>query len=326
MKMTICNAAMGSTLSALVLSGQAMAQDEATDYAPEEITAYVAAGAGGGTDNFARQIQPMIEERLGANMVIVNLPSASGVMAHQRTATSEPNGEVIEFASSTLITSRAAGQNPIGLDQLTPVARMQSDVLTLMVNPDKYASLEEFVGHAEANPGEVVIGGTHAASPDGMAFLAFADASGLDMEFIPYDEEGSVAANVMSGNIDGLFGEISSALGYIESGDMKPIMVLAEERLEDFPDIPTTVENGWDVTFGNERGVFINAQTDPEIIGAIEAVLEDIYQSEEYQEYASNVHLDYREGWLGSEEYRAALEEDLAQFERLLSEQGQASQ
>lgn len=303
--------------AALIIATPAISQE----YSPSEITAFVAAGAGGGTDNFARTIQPMLEERLGVNITVVNLPAASGAMAHQRTATAEPNGESIEFASSTYITSLAAGQNPIGLDQLTPVARMQSDVIALIVNPDKYSSFEEFREYAEANPGEAVIGGTHAASPDRMAFLSLADASGLDMNFIPYDEEGSVAANVLSGNIDGMFGEISSILGYMESGDMEPVLVFADERLEDFPDIPTTVENGWDLTAGNERGIFINAETDPSTIAGLEAVLKDIYESEEYQDYAEQVHLTYREGWLGSEEYREQLEQDLAYFTELLNEQ-----
>ena len=323
MKTLMRSAAACCALIGLAATVPAMAGDAAKTFSPKEITAFVAAGAGGGTDNFARQIQPRLKEIFDTNVVVVNLPSASGVMAHQRTATGKANGEAIDFASSTIITSLAAGQNPIGLDMLTPVARMQSDVLTLMVNPKKYDSLEAFMTYAKENPGEVIIGGTHAASPDGMAFLAFKDASGLDMQFIPYDEEGSVAANVMSGNIDGLFNEISSSLGYIESGHMKPILVLADKRLADFPDVPTTVENGWDITFGNERGVFINAKTDPAIIAAYENALREVYDSEAYKIYEKKAQLHYREGWLGSKDYRAALEANLEQFTRLLAESKQ---
>ncbi|WP_353476606.1 tripartite tricarboxylate transporter substrate binding protein (plasmid) [Salipiger sp. H15] len=298
-------------------AGAAMAQDA---YKPAKITAFVAAGAGGGTDNFARTVQPMLEERLGANVTIVNLPAASGAIAHQRTATAAPDGASIEFASSTLITSLAAGQNPIGLDMLTPVARMQSDVLTLVVNPEKYESFEAFLAAAEANPGTLIIGGTHAASVDRMAFLGLNAEAGLDLSFIPYDNEGAASANLLSGNIDGMFNEISAIQGYMQSGEMVPVLALSDERLPAYPDLPTTAEHGWDFSFGNERGIFINAKTPPETIAAIEAVFEDIYKSEPYQAYAARTFLDVRPGWLGSADYRAELEKNLAFFEELLAD------
>ncbi|EHA16391.1 tripartite tricarboxylate transporter substrate binding protein [Halomonas sp. HAL1] len=297
-----------------------IASENAEDYPTKPIQFLVAAGAGGGTDNFTRTVKPMLEELLDTRITVVNLPSASGAIAHQRTANSEPDGHTLDFASSTLVTSLAAGQNPTGLDELTPVARMQSDVMTLIVDPEKYPDFEAFQEYAEENPGEVIIGGTHAASPDRMAFLSFRDASGLDINFIPYDEEGSVSANVMGGNIDGMFGEISSTLSYMESGDMMPILVFAEERLENFPDIPTTVEHGWELIDGNERGVFVNADTPEAILAKIESSLKEVYDSDAYQEYEERVNLHYREGWLGSEEYRQQLEQNLESYKRLLEE------
>lgn len=296
-------------------------QASAESYPDGNLTFLVAAGAGGGTDNFARTIQPMLEDRLDTQVTVINLPTASGAIAHQRTANSAPDGRTLDFASTTLITSMAAGQNPTGLDQLTPVARMQSDVMALVVNPDKYEDIEAFMQHARDNPGNVVIGGTAAASPDRMAFLAFRDATGLDLNFVPYDQEGSTAANVLSGNIDGMFNEISSITGYMESGRMKPVLVFAEQPLSGFPDIPTTVEQGWDLTNGNERGIFVSAKTPPETIKAMEKALHDIYQSDQYQEYANRVHLAYRDGWLGSDAYRQQLEQDLEQYKTLLEQQ-----
>ncbi|WP_417331163.1 Bug family tripartite tricarboxylate transporter substrate binding protein [Halomonas cupida] len=307
----------GSAGLALVWGAAAMAE-EAADFPSGPLQFLVAAGAGGGTDNFARTVKPMLEEALDTRVTVINLPSASGALAHQRTANSDPDGHTLDFASSTLVTSLAAGQNPTGLDQLTPVARMQSDVMTLIVDPEKYADFDAFKAHVEENPGDVIIGGTHAASPDRMAFLSLRDASGLDMNFIPYDEEGSVAANVMGGNIDGMFGEISSVLSYMESGEMMPILVFAEERLPNFPDIPTTVENGWDLTDGNERGIFVNAETPDAIVDRLEASLKEVYDSEPYQQYEEKVNLHYREGWLGSEDYRKKLEENYELYKRLL--------
>ncbi|HCR98550.1 MAG: tripartite tricarboxylate transporter substrate binding protein [Halomonas sp.] len=292
---------------------------DADNFPSKPIQFLVAAGAGGGTDNFARVVRPMFEEAIGgASITVVNLPAASGALAHQRAATSEADGHTLDFASTTLVTSLAAGQNPVGLDQLTPVARMQSDVMALFVNPERFPDFDSFMKYAEENPGKVTVGGTHTASPDHVAFLSLRDASGLDINFIPYDSTGNATANVLGGNIDATTTSLSPLLSYIEAGQMMPILVFSDERLEDYPDVPTTVENDWDLTDGNDRAIFVHADTPAPIMKRLENAFKDVYDSEEYQSYAERVNLDYREGWMSSDEYRQRLESNYELYSRLL--------
>ncbi|RUR33173.1 Bug family tripartite tricarboxylate transporter substrate binding protein [Vreelandella nanhaiensis] len=315
-KHTIKYAALG--LAMLGATTGASASD-ADNFPSKPIQFLVAAGAGGGTDNFARVVRPMFEEAMGgARITVVNLPAASGALAHQRTATSAADGHTLDFASTTLVTSLAAGQNPVGLDQLTPVARMQSDVMALFVNPERFPDFESFVKYAEENPGKVTVGGTHTASPDHVTFLSLRDASGLDMNFIPYDSTGNATANVLGGNIDATTTSLSPLLSYIEAGQMMPILVFSDERLEDYPDVPTTVENNWDLTDGNDRAIFVHADTPAPILQRLEKAFKEVYDSEDYQSYAERVNLDYREGWMGSDEYRQRLENNYELYSRLL--------
>lgn len=305
---------------ALVSVATAVNADDAADYPTKTIQFLVAAGAGGGTDNFARVVRPMFEEALGdARINVINLPSASGALAHQRTANGAPDGHTLDFASTTLVTSLAAGQNPIGLDQLTPVARMQSDVMALFVNPERYPDFESFLEYAKENPGEVTVGGTHTASPDHVSFLSLRDASGLDMNFIPYDSTGNATANVLGNNIDATTTSLSPLLSYMEAGQMMPILVFSDERLADYPDVPTTAEYEWDLTDGNDRAIFVHADTPEPLLKRLEDTFKKVYDSEEYQTYAERVNLTYREGWMGSDEYRQRLENNYELYSRLLN-------
>ena len=305
---------------AMVSFTTAVSADDAADYPSKPIQFMVAAGAGGGTDNFARVVRPMFEEALGdARINVINLPSASGALAHQRTANGAPDGHTLDFASTTLVTSLAAGQNPIGLDQLTPVARMQSDVMALFVNPERYPDFESFLEYAKENPGEVTVGGTHTASPDHVSFLSLRDASGLDMNFIPYDSTGNATANVLGNNIDATTTSLSPLLSYMEAGQMMPILVFSDERLADYPDVPTTAEYEWDLTDGNDRAIFVHADTPEPLLKRLEDTFKKVYDSDEYQTYAERVNLTYREGWMGSEEYRQRLENNYELYSRLLS-------
>ncbi len=316
-KTTLKIATLGVALASVATAVNA---DDAADYPTKTIQFLVAAGAGGGTDNFARVVRPMFEEALGgANITVINLPSASGALAHQRTATGAADGHTLDFASTTLVTSLAAGQNPIGLDQLTPVARMQSDVMALFVNPERYPDFESFLEYAKENPGEITVGGTHTASPDHVSFLSLRDASGLDMNFIPYDSTGNATANVLGNNIDATTTSLSPLLSYMEAGQMMPILVFSDERLADYPDVPTTAEYEWDLTDGNDRAIFVHADTPEPLLKRLEDTFKKVYDSEEYQTYAERVNLTYREGWMGSDEYRQRLENNYELYSRLLN-------
>ncbi|WP_447530121.1 Bug family tripartite tricarboxylate transporter substrate binding protein [Vreelandella sp. TE19] len=309
-------AALGLTLLG---TATAVNANDADTFPSKPIEFLVAAGAGGGTDNFARVVRPMFEEVVGgARITVVNLPAASGALAHQRTANGAADGHTLDFASTTLVTSLAAGQNPVGLDQLTPIARMQSDVMALFVNPERFEDFDAFMTYAEENPGEVTVGGTHTASPDHMAFLSLMDASGLDMNFIPYDSTGNATANVLGGNIDATTTSLSPLLSYIDAGQMAPILIFSDERLEDYPDVPTTVEHDWDLTDGNDRAIFVHADTPDPIVQRLQDAFQEVYDSEEYQSYAERVNLDYRDGWMNGDEYRQRLENNLDLYSRLL--------
>ncbi|WP_218126279.1 Bug family tripartite tricarboxylate transporter substrate binding protein [Natribacillus halophilus] len=295
--------------------------DSAEEYPTENIDLLVGAGPGGGTDNFARATEDQLSDKLETNIVIENLEQASGAVANEETANSAPDGHTINYVSSTFIVSNAAGQNDTGLDELTPVARMQSDILSLVVNPDEFDNFEEFREYAEAN--EVNVGGTHAVSPDEMGFLELQNESDIDnMNYVPYDDTGEVQAAVMGGNLDAYVGVISAVEEYMESGDLEPVLVFSEERLDEMSDIPATVEDyGWDITNGNERGVLVHADTPPEILDELENVLNEIFESDEYKEYEEQNSLHYRDGWMSSEEYEQKLEEDYEMYQELLENQ-----
>lgn len=288
------------------------------DYPAKDIEILVGAGPGGGTDNFARATESQLSEKLGVNINVTNQAEASGAVANKNTASKPADGYTLNYVSSTFIIGNASGENKTGLDELTPVARMQSDILSLIVNPDRFDSFDEFVEYAESN--DVKVGGTHSNSPDEMGFLELKEASGVDMRYISYDGTGEVQAAVMGDNLDAYVGVISAVEEYVKSGDLQPVLIFSDERLGDFPDVPVTVEDyDWDITNGNERGILVHADTPTEIIDKLEETLKEIYESDAYNEYEENSSLHHREGWMGSAEYLDKLKEDYDMYQELMN-------
>ncbi|MFB5662327.1 tripartite tricarboxylate transporter substrate binding protein [Alteribacillus sp. HJP-4] len=280
------------------------------DYPERTIEVYVGHGAGGGTDIFARQVAGQLEDELGTNFNVINREGAGGTIAKEEAANQPADGYTL-VAISSFPVSTALGTNPAGLDVLTPIARFQADTFGLMADPEKFEDIDAFIEEAEDNPGELTIGGVSTGSIDEITTQRFVQESGLDVSYVPFDGSGDAVAALLSGNVDAVFEEIGPTLDYMDSGDLHPLVFFTEERLEDFSDVPTSVEQGWEMTEGVERGFAIHTDTPQEIIDQLEEAMKNVYDSEEYKEHEEAQYLHYREGWLNSEDYRDKLEQDI---------------
>lgn len=296
----------------------AAAEGAADGYPERDIEILVGHGAGGGTDNFARQVAKQMEEILGVNINVINQEGASGAIAKEMGAKAPADGYTI-VATSALPIQVATGINTNNeLNVYNALARFQSDTYALQAKAGTFESIEDFVAQAEANPGTIRIGGTGVGTMDQVVFTLLERETGLDLEFVPFEGAGQMHAAVLGGHIEAMLEEIGPTISSVEGGEIQPLIFFAEERIEDFPEIPTSVENGWDITNGVERGFLIRNEVPQEIIDKLEQVAKEVYDSEEYQQYEENSYLHLREGWLGSADYTEKLRNDIEVFTEIL--------
>jgi putative tricarboxylic transport membrane protein len=296
-------------------SGEGAAQN----YPEQDIEVYVGHGPGGGTDTFVRTITNMMAEDIGGNFNIINQEGGSGVIAMQNAMKEPADGHTLIGDSAYAVTT-AAGTNQYGLDQVKPIARIQSDIYSLQVKNGTFETIDELVSYAEKNPGELNIAAVGTMGIDEITARRFLKEAGVEMNYIPAEGAGNMHSDLLGGHIDVILEEVGPTASYIEDGEFVPLVFFAEERLEDFPDVPTTVEKGWDLTDGVERYLMIHADAPQEIVDLLEEAAKNAMESEEYQEYAANSYLDLRDGWMGSEEFTAKLEEDIEIYEQIIAE------
>src|SRR5699024_733476 len=142
----------------------------------------------------------------------------------------------------------------------------------------------------------------------------------VEFNFVPVDGAGDMYSDLLGGHTDAMVEEFGPAQDLYEDDEIKPLAVFSEERLEDFPDLPTSEEMGWDLFDGNERGFIIKDGTDPDIVEKLEEAMKKAYESEDYQQYEKENYLDLRDGWMDSEEYEERLEESIGEFEEIVPE------
>ena len=281
-------------------------------------------GAGGGTDLFARSISKPVGEILGTNMVVINMPGASGAIAGDHVAQQDADGYTIWTISSNYVVNVAADKTPHGLDAYEPVIRLQHDTSVLAVNAEKspFNTVDELVEFAKKNPNKLTLGGTGSASFDEVMAVSLLNAMGIEMQYVPYESAGSMQAALLGGHIDALLDEFGPLDSYLAAKSMRPMVVLASERVSNFPDLPCTVEKGWDCTIGIWRGVLVKKGTDPEIVKTLHDTFLKASEDPAYQKLVKESHLDLRPGYLNSEDFGKFLEAEVKDFTAAMKQLG----
>ncbi|MDQ0338190.1 putative tricarboxylic transport membrane protein [Caldalkalibacillus uzonensis] len=290
----------------------------AVDYPTRPIEMVVGWGAGGGTDNFARAIAAELEDLLGVTINVVNMEGSSEAVAGMYVQEQPADGYTL-YPTSNYTIAHANGLNPYGLDSYTPVARIQADTATIQVKAGgSFATIEELIDYAKENPGQVSIGGTGAGAFDELTVRRFEQEAGIELNYVPFEGAGEMHAALLGGHIDAQFEEFGPTIDYIRTEEIIPLVVFAEERVDEFPDIPTTVEIGINLTDGLSRGIMVHGDTPQEIVEILEKALEEAKDRPGYKEYEQNSFLHLREGWLNAEDYRALLAEQIETYTEII--------
>jgi putative tricarboxylic transport membrane protein len=151
------------------------------------------------------------------------------------------------------------GKPPVGLDKVTPIARLTSEynVFVLPAN-SPHKSMKDVVEQMKKDPGSVKWGGGSRGSTEHIAACMLARSVGVDpkkVNYVAFRGGGEATAAILGGNVTVGGSGYSEFSEYITTGKMKPIGVTSQKRLPGI-DVPTMKEQGYNVILGNWRGVY----------------------------------------------------------------------
>ena len=234
---------------AFVSSGGAGGHAAAAEpYPTKPIHIVVTFPPGGQTDVVARLIQPHLESRLGQPVVIDNRPGAGGTIGVDAVAKAPPDGYLIGVGPMGALTVNMSLQEKMPYDtvkDLAPVSLLSSTPFVMAASLTfAVKNVGEVIALAKAQPNSLVLG--HGGNGSGMHLTAllFNHLAGVEIALVPY--RGSVAAltDVAAGHIPLAVGDLTSAIGLIRGGQVKPLGVSSLKREPSLPDVPTFAESG----------------------------------------------------------------------------------
>lgn len=225
------------------------------------------AGAGGGWDFTCRQVGKTLQDLklIPGTMQVVNLAGGGGGVAYAEVV-NKRNGEnnLIVAASSATSTRLAQGAYPGNdMSQVRWLASVGADYGIIAVAKDSpINTLPELMAQIKADPTSIsVAGGSAVGGWDHLKVLIAAKKAGISdvrtIKYVAFDGGGEAVTQLLAGSVQAFTGDASEAKGFVDSGDIKVIAVLAPERLSgDFASYPTAREQGIDVIGANWRGFY----------------------------------------------------------------------
>ncbi|HEX2725188.1 MAG TPA: tripartite tricarboxylate transporter substrate binding protein [Beijerinckiaceae bacterium] len=269
-----------SALCLALVAGAAGAQDK---YPSKPVKILVPYAPGGATDIVSRVLGEQLRNQLGQSFVTENKPGAFGILAIEEMARAKPDGYTLMIGnvSTNAITPVVFPKKfAINYDRdVIPVARLVDIPEFLLVTTKDFApkTVAEFVAHAKANKGKVRYGSVGVGSYPHYDMAFFANKAGLDMIHIPNKAGASgVVKDMAIGDVQAAFLNVASTAALIKAGQLRPVALVNEKRLADYPDVPTMAEVGYPgVGTMAWQALFAPAGTPKEVVDTLnKAILE----------------------------------------------------
>ena len=252
------------------------------------------ANPGGGWDFTCRQIGKIMYDigQVDAPVQVTNMAGGGGGLAYQ-TVANERNDDPDLIVAASVATQTRLAQNAYGgatADQVRFVGAIGADPGVIVVGVDSpYQTLTDLLDAMAEDPGAVAFaGGSAAGGFDHLKVLQLAKAHGIEdvrgIRYIGVDGGADAITQTVGGFTQGMTGDMSEVVGFIESGDVRVLAVLNDERVPGFEDIPTAVEQGIDVVAVNWRGLYVPKNISDERFQEWADKLQAVADSDEWKE------------------------------------------
>lgn len=247
-------------LSGVLATGTTYAQSEA----PECIAP---AKPGGGYDLTCRLAANALQKTglIEQPMMVSYMPGGIGAVAYNHVngvRNADPN--LIVAASTGAAVNLALGKfGQYDVDDVRWLGALGADYGAIVVKADApWQNLDQLMKDLQTKPGQIVFGaGGTVGSQDWMKAALTAKAAGIsprDLRYVAFEGGGESMAALLGGHIQVFTGDLSELRSHLESGKIRVLAALSEERMDGpYADIPTAAEQGYDVQWPIWRGYYM---------------------------------------------------------------------
>lgn len=287
-------------------------------YPDRNINFVVPFGAGGATDVVGRKLAQLMEKYLDTRIIIDNRPGAGSGIGMNYVYNQRPNGYVLGLGGAHLVVSSVQKATLYPAHDFDNIARINLDPFVLAVKADSpYDNIEDLM--AATKEKTISLGNAGVSTTTYMVAAAINESTGSNFSIFPADGGAQMRALLLGGHIDaGIFSQ-SELRGYED--ELKPLLVMSDQRTVTNPDVPSVAEFGWEnIPEGSWRMVSGPPGLPQDVKDKLVAAIEQAVNDPEWVEWSAEN--GFLELFLTGDELDQYVREQEAIFENLITNLG----
>jgi tripartite-type tricarboxylate transporter receptor subunit TctC len=311
-------------LLAAIDSREALAQ---SNYPNRPIRLVAPFAPGGPVDVGARLLAPKLQDALGTQVYVENIPGGSGNIGTAAVAKAAPDGYTVLVISSSFVVNPSMFKLSYDAEKdLAPVSLVGLGPQVILVHPSVPATtMKELIALVKANPGKYSFGSAGTGSPGYLAGVMLNQTFGIDLQHVPFQGGGPAVTSTVGGHTPMVITTISSAAGHIQSGALRALATTGAQRSPALPNVPTLAEQGIrDQESDVILGVLVPRDTPKPIVDRLHGEIVRIVAQPEMKEKLAVVGFDA----VGSTpaEFEARIKSEIAKWAKVIRAAGMTPQ
>lgn len=295
----------------------------ASAFPDRPVTMVVPFSAGGGTDITSRTLSGPMAEALGAEILVKNTAGAGGTIGAAEVAAARPDGYTVGMMPVGPMTTQPHLRNlPYAPESFDYICLAYSAPSSIVVRKDSpFNNLADMIAYAKANPGKLNFGVQAIGSIPHVAGLGIVEATGIDMEFIPFKGSAPTFKAMLDGSVDMFVAHISFLTQ--NADQVKSIAMLSDEPVSTAPDLPTAKQQGIALDFPIWGGLVAPKGIPAEARDALESACEKGMNSKAFGDRMASLRMPVT--FMKGSDFKAFVESEFARNAKLLKSAGLAN-
>jgi len=306
--------------------GVVMAQPTArsTPFPAKPVRILVGNAPGGANDFIARLVGQKLNDAWGQPVIIDNRAGGSGVIAMELAARAAPDGHTLLVSNSQMSSNMLLGKVPFDIRKAyAHVVQLTTQMYVVAVNPAlPVQSMKDLIAYSKSRPDAVSYGTPGTGSPAHLGIEQFKLMTGASMLHVPYKGNGPAMIDLMSGQIQLVFGSSVSVMPQARGGKLRALAVTGAKRAASLPELPTVAEAGAPgYVLTNAYGFFVPSGTPAATVDAINRQSNEVIAAREFR---ARLEADGVEAAPPNSpaDYRGSVQRDIAGLEKFFSTPG----
>jgi len=221
------------------------------DYPGKSVTILCGFAPGGAQDLTSRTMAEAVKKHFPKPMVVVNRPGATGTISASEVFKAKPDGYTIGITATTVLTLqpyriKLPYSSP---EDFTPIIKLADNPNLIAVKNDApWKTIQELISYCQANPGKVRVGNSGLASELHLCAEQLRMMAKADFTSVPFSGSGESVPAMLGGHVEAVSTHPNDIIGLVKAGKVRVLLVFEEKRNPLFPEAPSSLELGYDIT------------------------------------------------------------------------------